>query len=386
MDETIFLKGALVLPERIIPNGLLRVTGARISGVWDLETGPAPIPPDGTVRFGGYICPGFVDLHVHGGGGADFMDGDPEAVATIPTTHARHGTTGLLATTLTAPEAEILRAIRAVKAAPRQGARVLGFHIEGPFINPGCKGAQDERFIRPPSPAEADRWMACGDNEDRWHMTLAPELPGAIATIRHLVGKGAIVSAGHTDCTYAQLREAVAAGVSHITHLFNGMRGLHHREPGTAGGALTLPGLTVEVIADGVHIHPTALDLTVRSRGPEDVLLVTDAMRATGLGDGEYYLGGLKGVVRGGSVRLADGTLAGSVLTMDRAVGNMVELAGVPLHQAVAMASLQPARVHGLQDTVGSLALGKRADIAILDGELRTRLTLVGGQIAYDGR
>lgn len=290
-----WLKGALILPDRVVPHGLLAWENGKITGVWDLEADAgAPAVPDGAeVVERGYIAPGYIDIHVHGGGGGDFMDGDPEAVVAITTCHARHGTTGLLATTLTAPEEELIRALRAVKAAPPRGAQILGFHMEGPFINLKFKGAQNPAYVRPASIAEIDRWLAEGRPGDRWHVTLAPETEGALDAIRHLVGRGAVVSAGHTDCTYAQLKAGAEAGLSHVTHLFNGMRGLHHREPGTVGGALALPGVTVELIADGVHVHPASMQVAVRARGTEGVLLVTDAMRAAGFADGEFTLGGL---------------------------------------------------------------------------------------------
>lgn len=381
----LWLQGALILPGRIVDHGLLRVENGRIAGLWDLETEPEPDhQPADTVRVDGFIAPGFIDLHVHGGGGADFMDGDPEAVATITATHARFGTTGLLATTLTAPEEAILRALQAAKAAPRRGARVLGFHVEGPFVNLKMKGAQDPRFVRPPSVPEIDRWLAEGRPEDRWHITMAPETQGALPAIRHLAERGAVVSAGHTDCTYAQLKEARDAGLRHATHLFNAMRGLHHREPGTVGGALTLPGMTAEVIADGVHVHPASLAVAVRARGSESMLLVTDAMRATGMPDGDYYLGELLTHVHEGQARLDDGTLAGSVLTMDRAVRTMVNLVGLPIPEAVAMASLNPARLHRLEGRKGRLAPGMDADLVLLDANLAVLATLVEGQVAHD--
>lgn len=381
-------QGAVVLPDRVIENGLVQVEGGKIAGVWDLETTAAPVhdPRDTNVVEGGYIAPGFIDLHVHGGGGADFMDGDPEAVATITETHARYGTTGLLATTLTAPEDAIAAAVRAAKAAPRRGARVLGFHVEGPFVNMKMKGAQDGRYIRPATVAEAERWLALGDADDRWHVTIAPEIEGATETIRYLAGRGAVVSAGHTECTYAQLKSASEAGLSHVTHLYNAMRGLHHREPGTVGGALTLPGVTVELIADGIHVHPASLAVAVRARGAADVLLVTDAMRATGMPDGEYLLGELKAFVKEGAARLEDGTLAGSVLTMATAVKNMVKLAGAALPEAVAMASLNPARKHRLDGRKGAIAPGLDADLVLLDQDLNVVTTIVGGDIAFDRR
>lgn len=381
-----WFKGALVLPDRVAENGLLRVEQGKITGLWDLEREHAPKPDPGQTETAAYIAPGFIDLHVHGGGGADFMDGDPEAVATITSTHARYGTTGLLATTLTAPEEAIIKAIRAAKAAPRRGARVLGFHVEGPFVNVKMKGAQDGRYVRPASVAEVDRWLAEGEPDHRWHVTLAPEIEGAMETIRHLAGKGAVVSAGHTDCTYAQLKAAGEAGLCHATHLYNAMRGLHHREPGTVGGALTLPEQTVELIADGIHVHPASLAVAVGARGADKVLLVTDAMRAAGMPDGEYLLGELKAFVQNGEARLEDGTLAGSVLTMDGAVRNMARLAGVPLHEAVAMASLNPARRHGLQGRKGALAPGLDADLVLLDVNLEVQATLAEGEIVFDRR
>lgn len=380
-----WLRGALVLPDRIVADGLLEVAEGRIAGVWDLQQEAEPDHSAAeTVQVDGYIAPGYIDIHVHGGGGADFMDADPEKVAVISVTHARHGTTGLLATTLTAPEEEILAAIRAVKAAENPGAQILGFHVEGPYVNLKYKGAQDPRYVRAPSIAEIDRWMAEGRPGDRWHITLAPEADGALAAIRHLIQRGAVVSAGHTDCTYEQLKAAQEAGLRHATHLFNAMRGLHHREPGTVGGALTLPGMTVELIADGVHVHPAAMALAVRARGAENVLLVTDAMEAAGMPDGEYYLGKLKTIVRSGEARLEDGALAGSVLTMDRAVRNMVNLVGVDLPTAVAMATLHPARLHGLADRKGRLAPGLDADLVLLDRQLGVLATLVQGRVVHD--
>lgn len=383
-----WLKGALILPDRVVEAGLLAHEGGKIVGVWDLEREAAPRfdPRQTEVLEGGYIAPGYIDLHVHGGGGGDFMDADPEAVVAITTAHARYGTTGLLATTLTGPAETILGAIRAVKAAPRRGAAVLGFHVEGPYINVKLKGAQDERYVRPASTAEIDRWLAEGGPDHRWHITIAPEIPGHLEAIRDLAARGFVVSAGHTECTYAQLQAAADAGLSHVTHLFNAMRGLHHREPGTVGGALTLPGLTAELIADGIHVHPASMRVAVAAAGAGRLMLITDAMRAAGLGDGEYLLGELPVTVKDGAARLHDGTLAGSVLTMERAVQNMVEAVGVDLPTAVAMASLHPARKHGLGARKGSLEAGKDADLLLLDASLNVLSTLVNGEVAHDRR
>ncbi|MDF2626666.1 MAG: N-acetylglucosamine-6-phosphate deacetylase [Symbiobacteriaceae bacterium] len=384
---TRWLEGAVVLPDRVVPHGLVALNGTHIIGVWDLEAAPRPEGQDDrntTKLEKGYIAPGFIDQHVHGGGGADFAEGDPEGVAVITETHARHGTTGLLATTLTLPEDRIIRAIRAAKAAPRRGARVLGFHIEGPFINAKMKGAQDERYVRPASMAEVDRLLAEGEEEHAWHFTIAPEVADNLAAIRYLAQRGAVVSAGHTECTYAQLAQGIEAGVSHVTHLFNAMRGLHHREPGTVGGALTLPGITVELIADGIHVHPASMRVAVNARGADQVLLVTDAMAATGMPEGEYRLGELAVIVKDGAARLvSDGALAGSVLTMDAAVRNMVNLVGVSLPEAVAMASLNVARKQRLDHRKGAIAPGKDADVVLLDQNLRVMETIVEGTTVY---
>lgn len=381
-----WLEGAVILADEVLEHGLVGIAGGRIVSVSDLERDMRPdlCDPKLVERIAaGYIAPGYIDLHVHGGGGADFMDGDPEAVATITATHARYGTTGLLATTLTASEEAIIKAVRAAKAAPKRGARVLGFHVEGPFINTKVKGAQDERFIRNATVAEIDRLMAEGDEGHRWHITVAPELPGMTEVITHLSRQGAVVSAGHTECTFAQLQAARDAGLRHVTHLFNAMRGLHHREPGTVGGALALPGLSVELIADGIHVHPASMQVAVRARGARQVLLVTDAMSAAGLGEGEYRLGDLPVTVKDGAARLADGTLAGSVLTMATAVRNMVQLVGVPLHEAVAMASLNPAVRHGISRTKGSICPGADADLLLLDADLNVVQTIVEGEVVW---
>lgn len=422
MAAILWLQGRLVLPGGICPEGLVEVVGGRIEGVWDLGASHGPdayhaarirgdLPAGGgrltvdgqeveLVEAGdGYICPGFLDVHVHGGGGADFMDADPEAVLTICRFHAAHGTAALLATTLTAAPAEIVAALAAVRRAAvwtgrtggapaAAGAAVLGFHVEGPFINPEYKGAQDEGHLRLPATAEADSWLAAGGPATAavWQVTMAPELPGGLAFIRHVTERGMLVNAGHTGCRYAEMAAAVGAGLTGVTHAFNAMRGLHHREPGCVGAAMALPHLRVELIADGHHVHPASMGILIRARGAGEVHLVTDAMRAAGQPEGTYGLGGLTVTVRAGRALLADGTLAGSLLTMDQAVANIHRLVGLPLHTAVHMASLNPARRLGLDGRKGSLAAGKDADITILDRHLQASLTLAGGRVIWDGR
>jgi len=376
-------RGPIILPDRVIPDGLIEVRGQIIEGLWADGLPDHDLAQTTMVPEGGYLSPGFIDLHVHGGGGGDFMDGTMEAAVAITQIHAQHGTTGLFATMMTASEMAIIKGVRAVRAAPRKGAAILGLHFEGPFINKKMKGAQDESYVRQATLTEIDRWLDELGTDYRCHVTLAPEMAGAHEAIQYLLRRGVVVSAGHTDCTYEELQAAVAIGVSHATHLFNAMRPLHHREPGTVGAALTLPGMSVELIADGIHVHPQAMALAISARGLDRVILVTDAMRAAGMPDGEYVMGGQITTVKNGQVRLAGGALAGSILTMAGAVRNLVQMVGVSLPAAVAMASLNPARLHRLDDLRGSIAPGKLADILVLSRELDVVQTVVAGKLVY---
>jgi N-acetylglucosamine-6-phosphate deacetylase len=375
-----YLRGNLVLPDRILKNGLLQVEGGRITAVWDEPSAP---PVRAGYETDGYICPGFIDLHCHGGGGADFMHGTAEAVETIAYTHGRHGTTGLFCTTLTAPPDAIRQAVRAARGARTEGARILGYHIEGPFISLKMKGAQNGRYVRPADRSEIETWLVDGGREMRWHITIAPEIDGHLEAIAYLKRQGFVVSAGHTDATLAELQAGVAAGVSHCTHLFNAMRPMHHRDPGTAGGCLGLPQLTVELIGDGIHVHPLAMKVAIAAKGADRTALVTDAMEAVDMPEGDYHIWELDVTVRDGSARLKEGGgLAGSLLTMDRGVANLVNLVGLDLPTAVRMASTVPARIHGLAQK-GRLAPGCDADIAVLGPDFVNRLTVVAGQIVY---
>jgi N-acetylglucosamine-6-phosphate deacetylase len=359
--------------------GWLRVEGERIAA---LGEGEPPAAGGAAVRdLGGRIlAPGFIDLHVHGAAGAEFLDAGPGGLAAILRAHALGGTTGLLATTVTAAAAPLEAAVRALGAAPPVpgGAALLGVHLEGPYLCAARRGAQDERHLRPPDLAELERLLAAGPVR---LVTLAPELPGSLPAIARLVRKGVAVSVGHTDATYAEAMAAFDAGARHATHLFNGMRPLHHREPGVAGAALDRAGVTCELICDGWHVHPAAMRLATRLKGTEGTVLVTDAMAAAGLGDGAYRIGDLPVRVRDGRAELDDGsgTLAGSTLTMGAAVRNAVALAGVALADALAMASATPARLLGLQERKGALAAGHDADLVVLGDGLEVAGTMVAG-------
>ncbi|HZK40291.1 MAG TPA: N-acetylglucosamine-6-phosphate deacetylase, partial [Atribacterota bacterium] len=308
-----------------------------------------------------------------------------EAINQIAITHSHFGTTSFLPTTMTMSKDKIIRSLRSICEAVKKGtagAEILGIHMEGPYINPEKKGAQKEEDIKKISIEEFLEFNQASGNLIRL-VTIAPEMPGAIGLIKYLYKQGIIASAGHTNATYVQTQAGIKVGLSHVTHTFNAMRGLHHREPGVVGAALTSPELTVEIIADGIHIHPVVIKILIKARENEKIVLITDAMRAAGLKEGTYDLGGQEVIVTKGQARLKDGTLAGSVLTMDKAVKNMVSKVGVPLAKAIQMASFNPAKSIGIDDKKGSLEPGKDADIVILNKNLETELTIVAGKIVY---
>lgn len=365
------VRGCILSPQGWLV-GSLRHEGGRIVAV-EGQPVVGPVPGDELP----IVLPGFLDLHVHGGGGVDVMDGG-DAVAVVARTHARHGTTALLATTLTAPSQALDAALDAVAphCAEREGggARVLGVHLEGPFINSARLGAQ------PPHARAASR-------EDilRWHrkaplkvITLAPEVEGHLALIPWLCGLGARVQLGHSDARYEDAEQAFRAGASGCTHLFNAMSPLHHRAPGLVGAALALAEYS-ELIPDLLHVHPGALRAALRAI--PGAFVVTDATAAAGMPDGPYQLGGQAVERCMGAVRLPDGTLAGSVLTMDQALRNLVSL-GLPLAEASARVSSVPARYLGLQDR-GVLAVGARADVVELDTRLQVQRVHVEGEVTH---
>ena len=322
--------------------------------------------PAGAERTDGILVPGFVDVHVHGGDGADFMDAHEEGIAQILAFHARNGTTALAATTLSASRGDLHNAIETVRrfaAGTYEGAEIVAIHLEGPYINIERAGAQDRASIRPTDIHE----LAALINEAprlRWIVTLAPELEGARALIEHFRDR-VLFSIGHTSSDHATAVAAIEWGAAHFTHLYNAMTGLHHRDPGVVGAALTSVHATAELIADGVHVHPAALRVAAMAM-PHRIALVTDAIRACGLPDGTYKLYGYDVSVADGAARLPDGTLAGSVLTMGDAVKNMVELAGLPIETVLPLATEVPARIAGVADRKGKIEMRYDADLVLL--------------------
>lgn len=356
----------------MILSGRILSEGGFVCGDLVLEGGRvARIRADASKDTGRTLLPGFVDLHVHGGGGADVMDG-AEGIAAVAAFHLRHGTTALCPTTITRPVSELEAVLTAARSLEddSQRARVLGVHLEGPFISPRKLGAQPPHAVVA-DVATLERLLAAGDVAT---MTLAPEVEGAAAAIGYLVGRGVRVSLGHSGCAYAEASAAFDLGAGGVTHLFNAMSGTHHREPGLAAAALDRPEAIHELILDGHHVHPALFRVAHRA---VRLALVTDAIRATGLGPGESELGGQTVTVAGGRATLSDGTLAGSLLTLDAALANAVA-AGLSLEEAANLLTRNPADALGRQD-LGRLAPGAHADVVELDGDLRVTRVFRGG-------
>jgi len=348
-----------------------------------LPEAPAGVPAIdlGDIR----IAPGLIDVHIHGRDGHDVMDATPAALDGISRSLARHGITSFLATTVTAGWERTLAALDVIGArqggSAMPGARLLGAYSEGLFFCCEHRGAHNPDFFLQPSVERVEAMIAAARGSLKV-IALAPEIEGAMPALRHAVEKGVRVVLGHTDATYDQTRSALAAGASGGVYLFNGMRGIHHREPGCAG-ALLLERCTVEVIADGVHLHPAILSLIARLKPANDILLISDCMCAGGLDDGRYRLGEMDVTVTGGVARTDGGGLAGSTLTLDRAVAHLVEAGDVAFRDAIHMASLYPARFANVDDRYGSIATGKAADLVLLDPAGMVMATLVGGRLVY---
>ncbi|GAA2647418.1 N-acetylglucosamine-6-phosphate deacetylase [Paractinoplanes durhamensis] len=322
------------------------------------------------------IVPGFVDLHCHGGGGHTFTTGDPVEAGLAAAFHLGHGTTTMLASLVSSPFDLMRDAVAAYLPLARAGV-IAGVHFEGPYLSGARCGAQNPEFLRDPSVEELSALVKLGEGTVRM-VSIAPELPGALDAIAFLREHGVVAAIGHTDASYAETQAGVAAGATVGTHLFNGMRPLHHREPGPVVGLLSSTAVC-ELIADNIHLHPGMLAFAARSAGPDRTALVTDAMDATGMPDGTYDLGGQEVIVADRVARLArNGSIAGSTLTMDVALRNAVA-AGISLPDAAAMASTTPARVLGLAEQTGALEAGLRADLVVLDADLRVKRVMRSG-------
>lgn len=334
----------------------------------------------------GIVVPGFIDEHIHGAGGADAMDGTVEALQTISEFLAKEGTTGFLATTMTQSPENITNALKAVKKVREKGeykgAEVLGVHLEGPFISPKHVGAQPLEYVATPDAELFDKYNEASGNSIKI-VTLAPEVEGGLGLVKHLSNIGVVASVGHTGGKYADVVNAVAAGATNVTHTYNAQTGLHHREAGVVGAAMLLDELNCEMICDTIHVSVPAIKLVIKNKPHDKYTLITDAMRAKGMPDGKSELGGQEVFVNNGEARLADGTLAGSVLKMNVAVKNLVEKAGVPFTDAIDFATYNPAKNIGVLNERGTIEVGKRADLTVLNSDFEVLYTLVNGKIVY---
>lgn len=336
---------------------------------------------------GKYLSPGFIDIHNHGNFGHDAMEGTYEALDVMADFHIKNGVTSFLATTMTEEMDKIKKAVRNIgeyvndrKNNRDVKAQVLGIYLEGPYFSMEKKGAQPPQYIKNPDLEEIKNLIELSNNTIKI-VALAPELEGAKESIKYLKEKGITISAGHTNATFDEAKAGIDLGITHATHLYNGMRAYSHREPGVIGAVLTDERVACEMISDGIHLHVGAMDLAVKMKGKSGIILISDAMMATGLDDGKYELGGQDVYVKEGAARLEDGTLAGSTLTLNKAVYNMVNMVNVPLEDAVRMASLNPAKAIGLDNKKGSIEIGKDADLIIFDENIDISVTIVKGQI-----
>jgi N-acetylglucosamine-6-phosphate deacetylase len=377
--QELVLSGNIWSPSGFKP-GRLTLKGGRIAGVDFGETVGASVAD---YDFGpALITPGLIDMQLNGGLGLDFTV-QPDTVDAVAAALPRWGVTAFLPTFITAPIETYHQALGYLRDRPpgKPGALVMGAHLEGPYLNPSFKGAHDQNFIREPSFGELHHLLAYGTLK---FLTLAPEEPGSLELIRLARENNVLVAAGHSGATYEQGQAAFETGAACATHLFNAMPPLHHRKPGLVGAVLDNPGVTANLIVDGIHLHPAIVRLIYRVKGWQRVVLVTDAMAGLGMAPGRYDLAGQAVIVDEKSARLADsGTLAGSILTLNDALKNMVEFTGCPPHEAVGMATLNPARLLGIEDRKGRLEKDFDADIAVFGPDFEPLLTIIGGNVAF---
>jgi len=383
--------GTVYTPSRIVRNGVLLIENRRIAEIGARRSVTLPSGTEIVDARGGIICPGMVDIHLHGGDGADCVDGTEQAVRTVARRHLRQGTTSLLPTTATEPLPQIWRsfdAVRKVMSDPHQGeAHVLGVHMEGPFFSVSQRGAHAAELLRMPTPAEERTLFNYLDVVKR--VSLAPERAGALSLIERLSAAGVLVSGAHSDALYGQVCEAMAAGMSHITHLWSGMSTVRRIGPKRYSGMLEAglieDGLTGEIIADGYHLPSSLIKMAYRLKGAEKLCLVSDAMRASGCGPGEYEVAGQAAIVEpGGGVAITPDhkAFAGSISTVLQCLQHIVLTVGISLQDGLRMATETPARIQGVADRAGRLAPGMPADVLILDpGTLALRATFMGGRL-----
>jgi N-acetylglucosamine-6-phosphate deacetylase len=389
MSATVIYASRILTPQEELADCVIVVEAGVITGIGHRDEVHIPPGSRDYIASGMTVVPGFVDVHIHGAGGHDVMEATDEALDRISATVARFGTTSMVATTVTAPVEETCRSLagiahyirnrekKAEDANGRLQAEILGIHLEGPFINPRRRGVHPVESIAQPSVETFEKFRTAAAGNLRI-VTIAPELPGALALIAAAVADGLVVGIGHTDADYAQARAAIKAGARHAVHVYNAMRPFTHRDPGVISAVLTDTDVTAEIIADGIHVAGPAIQILLGTKGFDTVLLVSDGTAATGMRDGSYRLGNFEVIVKDGICRNSEGKLAGSTLTLDRALRYVVEI-GVPLTDAVRMATILPARRLGVAGKKGILAVGADADLVVLTPDLRVAGVMTRG-------
>ena len=372
----------VVTRRRVLDPGWVTVEGETIVGV---GAGDPPVEC-GVLHDlnGSYLLPGFIDLHMHGGGGAQITTDDAGEIARAVAFHRRHGTTRTLASLVTDQLDRMAASVRTIAEIIHDDAAgsIVGVHLEGPFLNPAKRGSHHPEHLLAPDPVALAHLLDSGDGTVRV-VTLAPELSGGMDLLRQTVAAGAIAAVGHTDATFEQAREAFASGAGLATHLFNAMRDFHHREPGPAGAALADDSVVCELISDGIHVHDDVVRIAVHAAGSDRIAFVTDATPAAGMENGEFRLGPVPIYARDGRVSLADGTLAGSTLTMDAALRHAVHCVGLPITEAAVAASTTPATLLGLADRTGSIRPGKDADLVVMSDRLQVMAVVARGTTVH---
>ena len=381
----------IITPDKIIENGSLVIECGKIKSI---ASGDIGYDTEHVLDAGGkYLSPGFIDIHVHGGAGHDFMDNDIDGFLAIAELHARYGTTAMTPTTLSCEKDDLLRTLEIYNKANsinNKGSQFIGLHIEGPYFAMNQRGAQDPRYIRDPDPGEYREIVANNPFIKRW--SAAPELPGAIEFGKYMSSKGVLPAIAHTEAIYEEVKDAFEIGFTHVTHLYSCTstvtRKNAYRYAGVVEAAFLMDDMTVEIIADGIHLPEPLLKLVYKLKGPDKIALITDAMRGAGMPPGESMLGdlknGLKVIIEDGVAKLPDRTaFAGSVATADRLVRNMITMADVPLIDAIKMMTATPASIMGVSEKKGTIAVGIDADLILLDEQVNVHQTIIGGRIVF---
>ncbi|MCV4231569.1 N-acetylglucosamine-6-phosphate deacetylase [Virgibacillus sp. LDC1] len=381
MNNKIIQHVKVHLPHQILPSATVWITNGKLTRIEPTQEMEKIEGDDERIDGKGmWLLPGMIDVHIHGANGYDMMDGTEDSIQEVSRACAATGCTSFLATSVSSTMEDLLNMIRSVKSVigREQGARIAGIHLEGPYLNPKRKGMQNEKYLRHPNLEEIKLIFQEAGSLIKM-VTIAPELPGGLELISYLKEQDVVIAVAHSDATYEEAKLAFAAGASHVTHCFNGMRPIHHRDPGMIVAAFEEPHVSLQAIVDQVHLHPAIVRLMHRLKGPAGMVLITDALQAMGLGDGTYMFGGHHVTVSEGIARLADGTLASSTVTMNEAL-RLTVANGISMEDAVHMASTTPARILDLSRK-GKIEVGYDADLVLMDESYQVQWTMIEGKL-----